>query len=428
MKTLPLTLLVLPLLAGCSLHQRLDNISSALDAQYHSLDVWEELPVRTITWNQAVDMMTRNNLDILRLDQRIASAEREEISVYTDLIPGVSYYGYLTAAIKDLASSESLDDFQQNINVTFNLPSLTRVGYDVYASKASTYAAIKAREGKIRENVSALYLAIRQREVAQRTAALEKETPDRKDEALQQAQAGEADAEYWNKVSSLLGNRDARWEILPSSVPKLRWEDYRDRLETLDPLVATKWALELEKSRLGIYGVALQLMPTINTSLYSPSLFSSTGGTYSGTFLSGEDTRLNLSLSYSLDTKLTQWNRYQDSKAEYERTKKTVSFEMMDRKVKLAKLRRSVDEYFHWRSYMEKRIAFLRSQEANAGTDYIERERTLREMQRELLTQEAASLESEAAIILEYGLPPFTTPPAKSSKTTKTAQASRTAR
>lgn len=428
MKTLPLTLLVLPLLAGCSLDQRLDNISSALDAQYHSLEVWEKLPVRTITWNQAVDMMKRNNLDILRLDQRIASAEREEISVYTDLIPGVSYYGYLTAAIKDLASSESLDDFQQNINVTFNLPSLTRVGYDVYASKASTYAAIKAREGKIRENVSALYLAIRQREVAQRTAALDKETPDRKDEALQQAQAGEADAEYWNKVSSLLGNRDARWEILPSSVPKLRWEDYRDRLETLDPLVATKWALELEKSRLGIYGVALQLMPTINTSLYSPSLFSSTGGTYSGTFLSGEDTRLNLSLSYSLDTKLTQWNRYQDSKAEYERTKKTVSFEMMDRKVKLAKLRRSVDEYFHWRSYMEKRIAFLRSQEANAGTDYIERERTLREMQRELLTQEAASLESEAAIILEYGLPPFTTPPAKSSKTTKPAQASRTAR
>lgn len=428
MKTLPLTLLVLPLLAGCSLDQRLDNISSALDAQYHSLEVWEKLPVRTITWNQAVDMMTRNNLDILRLDQRIASAEREEISVYTDLIPGVSYYGYLTAAIKDLASSESLDDFQQNINVTFNLPSLTRVGYDVYASKASTYAAIKAREGKIRENVSALYLAIRQREVAQRTAALDKETPDRKDEALQQAQAGEADAEYWNKVSSLLGNRDARWEILPSSVPKLRWEDYRDRLETLDPLVATKWALELEKSRLGIYGVALQLMPTINTSLYSPSLFSSTGGTYSGTFLSGEDTRLNLSLSYSLDTKLAQWNRYQDSKAEYERTKKTVSFEMMDRKVKLAKLRRSVDEYFHWRSYMEKRIAFLRSQEADAGTDYIERERTLREMQRELLTQEAASLESEAAIILEYGLPPFTTPPAKSSKATKTAQASRSSR
>lgn len=428
MKTLPITLLVLPLLAGCSLDQRLDNISSALDAQYHSLEVWEKLPVRTITWNQAVDMMTRNNLDILRLDQRIASAEREEISVYTDLIPGVSYYGYLTAAIKDLASSESLDDFQQNINVTFNLPSLTRVGYDVYASKASTYAAIKAREGKIRENVSALYLAIRQREVAQRTAALEQETPDRKDEALRQAQAGEADAEYWNKVSSLLGNRDARWEILPSSVPKLRWEDYRDRLETLDPLVATKWALELEKSRLGIYGVALQLMPTINTSLYSPSLFSSTGGTYSGTFLSGEDTRLNLSLSYSLDTKLTQWNRYQDSKAEYERTKKTVSFEMMDRKVKLAKLRRSVDEYFHWRSYMEKRIDFLRSQEANAGTDYIERERTLREMQRELLTQEAASLESEAAIILEYGLPPFTTPPAKSSKATNPAQASRSSR
>ncbi len=46
----------------------------------------------------------------------------------------------------------------------------------------------------------------------------------------------------------------------------------------------TQHALKLEQARLAQYGVAMDYLPTINTSMYSPSLFSSTEGTYSGTF------------------------------------------------------------------------------------------------------------------------------------------------
>lgn len=389
---------------GCSLTQRLDEVSTAMNEQYASVEIWEKLPVRTITWNQALDMMARNNTKIQELEQSIKRAEREELSVYTDMIPGVSYYGYMTSAISDLAGSESIDNFRQNVNVTFNIPALTRIGYDVYASKATTFSAIKAREGKMRELEASLYLTIRRRALEKQLSELEQGNPAG-DTALNEGKKRDADVKFWNDVSDLLGNRDARWEILPSSVPQLRWEDYRGRLDKLDPLIVTQWALRLEQSRLRIYSVAVQLLPTINTSLYSPSLFSSTGGTYSGTFLDGDDTKLNLSISYSLDTQLRQWNTYKDGQAAYEKTKKQISFEMMDRKVKLAKLRRSVDEYETWRGYMLKRIAFLRSQEAEDGESYEQRERQLREMQKELLNQEISSLETEGALILEYGLP-----------------------
>lgn len=398
-----LTLLFLS--SGCSLTQRLDEVSAAMNEQYASIEVWEKLPVRTITWNQALDMMARNNIKIQELDQSIERAEREELSVYTDMIPGVSYYGYMTSAISDLAGSESIDNFRQNVNVTFNLPALTRIGYDVYASKATTFSAIKAREGKMRELGASLYLAIRRRALEKQLAELAKGNPAGGDTVLNEGKERDADVKFWNEISDLLGNRDARWEILPSSVPQLRWENYRGRLDKLDPLIVTQWALRLEQSRLRIYSVAVQLLPTINTSLYSPSLFSSTGGTYSGTFLDGDDTKLNLSISYSLDTQLRQWNTYKDGQAAYDKTKKQISFEMMDRKVKLSKLRRSVDEYETWRGYMLKRMAFLRSQEAADGESYEQRERQLREMQKELLTQEITSLETEGALILEYGLP-----------------------
>lgn len=397
-------LILLFLSPSCSLTQRLEEVSTAMNEQYASLEVWEKLPVRTITWNQALDMMAQNNIKIQELEQSIERAEREELSVYTDMIPGLSYYGYMTSAISDLAGSESIDSFRQNVNVTFNIPALTRIGYDVYASKAATFSAIKAREGKIRELGAALYLAIRRRALEKQLAELEQANPS-SDAEQNEFRQRDADVKFWNEVSDLLGNRDARWEILPASVPQLRWEDYRGRLDKLDPLIVTQWALRLEQSRLRIYSVAMQLLPTINTSLYSPSLFSSTGGTYSGTFLDGDDTKLNLSISYSLDTQLRQWNTYKDGQAAYEKTKKQISFEMMDRKVKLAKLRRSVDEYETWRRYIHKRIDFLRSQQAVDGEGYEQRERQLREMRKELINQEISSLETEGALILEYGLP-----------------------
>ncbi len=393
-------------LTGCSLSQRLDKVSGQVEEMYANTKSWEELPVRTITWQQARELMLRHNTDIKKAENAIEDAERESLSIYTDMIPGVSYYGYLTSSIDKLSETvKGQQDFESNININFYLPSLTQVPYRVYASKVQTFAAIKAREGKERELVSQLYQAARLRQINKKQAALTEEPTDEISAMKQANDERQANTRYWSTMARLIGDPNARWEILPQSLPRIRWADYSHKLGKLDPLIVCNFAMQLEQARMSQYSIALRYLPTINTSLYSPSLFSSSGGTYSGTFLNGEDTKLNLSTSYSLDTNLRLWHNYQRSKEQYEIAKRTVAEGMRDHLGKVNTLRRSFAEYETWKSFMKKRIKFTEGMADGNAEQYIERQKNILSMKKELLAQEATSVESEAALILEYGLP-----------------------
>ncbi len=407
MKPFHLTLTICGLLAvtSCSLDERIAASSERLERQFASLKTWENLPHRTISWEQAVVMMKRNNLDYINTRKRIEKAEREELSVYTDLIPGASYYAHMNRALGDLTDEVNSDDLTQNLNITFYLPSLTQLPYRVYASKATTFAARKAAEGKERELISKLYVLQRKQDIERRRQALEKQQPEQQE--LEQAYKTlhkDDSAAQWNEIAQLLGDYSARWSILPASVPKFHWSRYKKLTGSLDQLVVCKLAMELEQARMRQYSIALRYLPTLNLNLYSPSLFSSSGGTYSGTFLDMDDTKLNMSLSYSFDTQLRTWNNYRDSKDEYEQKQRAMVGTLMDYKQKLQTLRSSMDEYAAWKSYMHKQMEHLRSAPAANAAEFIQNEQTLHSMQKELLSQEATALESEAALILQYGL------------------------
>lgn len=396
------------LMPACSLDQRIDRVSADIERLYSQTRLWEQLPQRTISWQQAIAMMRRQNPQLLAAQARIEHEQREELSVYTDMIPGVSYYSYFNKSLQGLTQSLSSNDVQTTINVNFYLPTLTRLPYEVYSAKASAYAAIKAKEGKEQELISKLYTAVRMRDLHRRRLA-----HDKKSNA---AAAGESlpvapnvgaennDLEYWKQISTLLGDTTARWNILPSSMPTFRWSHYSKKLQRLSELMVCQHALKLEQARLAQYGVAMDYLPTINTSMYSPSLFSSSGGTYSGTFLDMNDTTLNLSLSYTLDTKLDNWYTYKDNKARYEQVSRDVVRSLLEHKQKMALLRRSMNEYFTWRSYMQKRMDFIKNSPSDNPTDFLERAQELHRMQSELLSQEEKVIESEAALVLEYGL------------------------
>lgn len=396
------------LMPACSLNQRIDRVSADIERLYSQTRLWEQLPQRTISWQQAIAMMRRQNPQLLAAQARIEHEQREELSVYTDMIPGVSYYSYFNKSLQGLTQSLSSNDVQTTINVNFYLPTLTRLPYEVYSAKASAYAAIKAKEGKEQELISKLYTAVRMRDLHRRRLA-----HDKKSNA---AAAGESlpvapnvgaennDLEYWKQISTLLGDTTARWNILPSSMPTFRWSHYSKKLQRLSELMVCQHALKLEQARLAQYGVAMDYLPTINTSMYSPSLFSSSGGTYSGTFLDMNDTTLNLSLSYTLDTKLDNWYTYKDNKARYEQVSRDVVRSLLEHKQKMALLRRSMNEYFTWRSYMQKRMDFIKNSPSDNPTDFLERAQELHRMQSELLSQEEKVIESEAALVLEYGL------------------------
>ncbi len=393
-------------LAACSLSQRLDMASERVEQMYAQTQSWEALPLRTVTWQQACDLMRRNNTDLHQARNKIEETEREALSVYTDMIPGVSYYGYLTSSIDRLSETVGGDNtLNSNVNVNFYLPALTQVPYRVYSAKVQAFAAIKALEGKERELISQLYRTTRLRQLNQRKEALD-EAPQDEASAMKRAyEKRSADSQHWDAMARLLGDASARWEILPQSLPRVRWSQYSSRLRKLDPLVVCNFAMKLEQARMAQYGVALQYLPTLNLSLYSPSLFSSSGGTYSGTFLSGEDTKLNFSLSYTLDTQLRIWHSYQRNKEQYELACRTVAQELREHKSKMDTLRRSFEEYENWRSFMNKRIHFTENMTPANAEQLIAREKDLISMKQELLTQETAAVESEAVLVLEYGLP-----------------------
>ena len=401
-----ITLLTLALLSNCSLEQRLDAVSANIHKQFADAQSWDKLPMRVISWEQAVAMVKRCNASLADAQSTIEEAERESLSIYTDMIPGVSYYGYFTKSINQLSNNISANDLSSNVNVTFSIPTLTQVPYRVYAAKARTFAAIKAKEGKERELESQLYALVRRREIELEIRELATTNPDltEQDKLLANKTYISDDAAHWQKMGEILGDFSARWVILPSSAPHVSWSSYEPRMNKLDDLVVCAYALRLEQARLNQYSIALQYLPTINTSLYSPSLFSSSGGTYQGTFLSGEDTRLNLSLSYSLDTRLSTWNSYKRSKDQYEKAKREVATGIIEHKNKLATLKESVKEYNNWRSYMQKRIDYLQKQPVSSAEELITRDRTIYDMKKELLTQAQSAVESEAAVVLEYGL------------------------
>lgn len=394
-------------LAGCSLSKHVERVSERVEKQYAETRVWEELPERTISWEQALSLLRRSNLDLKEAQNVIDRAERERLSIYTDMIPSVSYYGYATKTIADFTQTWAKDDVTQNINVNFSLPTLTQIPYRVYAAEARAYAAEKAKEGKERELESKLYQLLRKQELNARLSAHEERNglSEQEKDPVQLLQRESDGHKHYAEVATILGDYSARWNILPETMPHLRWEEYEPRLDKLDPLIVCQFAMKLEQARMAQYSIALRYLPTLNTNLYSPSLFSSTGGTYSGAFLDSHDTRLNMNISYSLDTRLNQWQHYRDSKDSYERAKGEVAAALMDHKDKIAALRRSMSDYYAWRGYMNKRIDYLRQAPAETATDFLARQKEIADMERELLTQESKGIESEAALILEYGLP-----------------------
>lgn len=396
-------------LCSCSLTKRLAKVSLRVEKMYEETREWRALPEKSITWYQALSMMRNDNLELSEHKDAIERSERESLSVYTNMIPGVSYGGYMARAISDLAQPMSSDELASHVNVQFYLPTLTQIPYKVYAAKARTYAEMKRKEMKERELVSRLYHLIRQREVDARKMELMAQAPQdaqQEDSLAQQLKRRRQNEEkYWQEVANILGHREARWNIIPESMPRVRWEEYNPHLNRLSELVVCELAMQLENARLHQYREALTYLPTINMNLYSPSLFSSSGGTYGGTFLNGDDTRLSMNINYSLDTQLDNWNSYQDSKATYERTKIRVADRLVEHRNKIRTLRESMDEYNSWRSYMSKHIAYLRETKPETAEQYMERSKQLYNMQMELLNQESVAIEAEAAVVLEYGMP-----------------------
>lgn len=399
------------LLAGCSscsiekrVQDRVDIISADLEKQP---DV-EQLQVRTVSWNEAVAYALKNNLEIGRGQLSIDDAERRVRRVFMDFIPGVNLDALLTKDIGDLGSV-STDDVGFHTNILFNVPSLTQVPITYYSAKASLFRANKAMEMKKRELVAKLYKNAWNWKLARAQYELSKEEAEIREKSSGAVSTVDLD---WKERSrslsteliSLMGSSQYNWRIDEKTLPNLSWDRYKAQSGKLDNLVLSLMAMEIEASRLNILGIKMRYFPELNVNFYSPSLFTSTGGTYGGVFADSGDMYVNMSLSWQLDTKLSVWDNLKSAKAAHAILEKEVRNRALERKDKIKKLMKSREDFEDWVAYIRKRSAYLDNSQPLTIDEYKSNQQEIRQMTKELYSNQEKGVDTESALIMEYGL------------------------
>ena len=94
--------------AGCSPEQRLERARTELMEQYASIPNYDFLPERRLSWNDALAMLEKNNLEYNQALKEWRDAKRKENKVYRDLIPLVNLgYYYNTALLNQGAGGHN---------------------------------------------------------------------------------------------------------------------------------------------------------------------------------------------------------------------------------------------------------------------------------------------------------------------------------
>ena len=71
-KRLVAILVGLTLLCACSVKKHLERVQNDVTSMYAETKDLEKLPLRSITWNQAVSMLSKNNMQIMEASSSIS--------------------------------------------------------------------------------------------------------------------------------------------------------------------------------------------------------------------------------------------------------------------------------------------------------------------------------------------------------------------
>lgn len=402
-----LLLLLIFLSSSCSVDKMLDETRAELTQDYDKLPTFESLPTRVLSWQQAWALVEKNNLDMQQAVQSVEDAKEKQNSVFRNLIPQVNMGYYYSMALFGNDEGNSVPDGRFDINIIFSIPELINLPIEHYTAALTTFKAEQNLEQKRRELISRLYKLFREEEIQIDSDGADddlwQDDPEtnahniRKQRELQQR-------ERWLQICSFLNNYEARWKLHPDSIPRVSPEDYKKKMKHPGDVSVTLAAMELEASRLRKLGIALDYWPSLHVSFYSPTLFNMSGGNMGG-FMKADDVRLDMNSYFSLDTRLTTWNEYQNAKVQHELLVQQLRQRMYEHREKIALLMRSWKEYGDWKQAMEEYINFRRVQGATDPESARKMHTEAVSMRKNILDQDRKNLERECALIQEYGLP-----------------------
>ncbi|WPX39978.1 TolC family protein [Akkermansia sp. N21116] len=396
------------IMCGCSVDRRVEDAYETLRQTYDNLPDYEKTSFRELTWTEACKLALAQNIELQQSAHDIEKARYEVRKVYLDVIPlvnlGFYYNKYLFGGGNNYYDSR---DHDYDINVIFNLPSLTQLPMNRYTALLSLFRAEKNYDLKRRDVTARLYKLAR-------LSAL----------AGEQYRADCTDAEYrhvsttqlerqreislrseWKEWGTLFNDFRFRWKIKSESIPRMNWRRFRSCSRKPDRLVLMNMALELEASRLRKLGITLNYWPVADVHFYSPRLFNMSGGHDSGFMSGGSDVRMDMNFYLRLDTQLKNYQALKQAKKEYSFLLDTLRNTLLDRREKILALVESGQEYEEWRDTMVSYKEFLsRMEDRKPATLRRQMEEGMK-LERDCLVHEKEQVERECAMILEYGLP-----------------------
>lgn len=396
---------------SCTVNQRITSAQDKLLEQYRQIPNWDQLPRKALSWRQAVGMLEQN-IEMQKARASIKEATRQLNRVYTDFIPFVDIgHFYSGALIKGDSPSPNYGTF--DVNVIFSLPSLMRLPVDYYTRSLQLYRVQQETKRKHRELIAKLWQLYRNNDLAIKRIQNEDAVHDAQPGKLilKQRERDLQQREREQQLCALLNDYSARWQPVTSSMPDIQWQDYKKLTQTPDELTQIAMALALESARLQKLGVGMRYLPDFHINFYSPSLFSMTGGS-SGGFMSGDtDVRVNLNAYLQIDTRLEIWSDWAQAKENYHLVEEELTQNMHEYRNKMHMLLDSWYAYDEWKSSTQDYIRFRQSQSFYTPEELSKLYAEELQIQTELLEQESKNIERECALIQEYGLPGYESPP-----------------
>lgn len=377
-----------------------------LMARMDAVPDWRQLPRKEISWHQALAMMMERNIDLKKSEQSLKTTKRSVINVFTQIIPRRQSGLDADQGIERPGQGDGQRcGIQHEHPVQHAVPHPDPVRL-LFRQGGCLYGGKDAGDEK-RELVARLYQQVLSYRNAQLSYNNQLSSLPYDDDGVQKKKLDLERERNLNEISQgfavLLGNMDARWLVKPETMPRLDWGRYRAASRQLDLLVVTMVAMELEASRLQVLNAKLKFFPSVDINFYSPTLFSSTGGTYGGFFAGAGDMKVNMSLREELDTRLTSWFQYKSAKESHELLQREVVMELQRRRIKIAALLESRRRFELWQGVLMKEIAFKESRLSVSGDEYLEQRKDIRKMYADLDNEASKNAEVEAALIMEYG-------------------------
>lgn len=394
-------------LASCSVERRVERARAELAAEYRAMPDYGALPVRALSWRQAVGMMLAGNVEYRQAVAAAREARRQERGVFREMIPGANWGFYDSQPLFRARREWEGNGGRLDVNVLFNMPDMMRLPADKYARALAAYKAELDCRLKERELVSKLYrffaeeaIEVRKREAEEGRWLPEEGERRRREE--EQAGLGRA---RWSAFCELMNDYSARWQPLAETTPRVRAEDFRELLKEPGELTQRLMALELEASRLRRLGVALRYWPSTNVDFYSPTLFNMSGGQLGGFSEGMRDVRLNLNLYMQVDTRLDIWQEHLSAKEQHELCRAGLRRAMQQWREKMRLVAESWEQYREWREAMEAYVGFRRRQGVCDPEGMLSWHAEARELAGKMAEQEGKNAERVGALLMEYGLP-----------------------